>query len=437
MRRGSTWAGGGTARGFAAWATLACVLAAAPALAQVPRVVVCEKCHADREFLVGKAATPEGEAALYVPASTLRETAHQRLACVDCHPEYGEQYPHRMTAIAAPCGSCHEREGQAWAQSSHAANVATKGDAATCVDCHTSHTVYSAEDRRSPTHALNVATLCGSCHADPRIVGTYFTAPDEGQARVAVEQYYETVHGAAMTRAGLVVSATCNDCHGAHLILPADSARSRLHPTNVDATCGACHTGVLEDFSASAHGVALGTGERTPEGDPAPSCTQCHKAHRIVRTDEPAWVLGVVEECGECHRHVYETYFETYHGKVTRLGSGLAARCADCHTAHRMLPTSNPASTIYPLNLVETCAQCHPNANFNFVQYRAHGDYRDRERYPELYWPWLFMTTLLAGVFGFFGLHTLLWLVRIGVDRIRGGAGGHGSRAASRGEEGR
>jgi hypothetical protein len=42
------------------------------------------------------------------------------------------------------------------------------------------------------------------------------------------------------------------------------------------------------------------------------------------------------------------------------------------------------------------------------------------------------MTTLLVGVFGFFGMHTLLWLVRLGVGRIRGGHG-----AASRKEEGR
>ena len=403
--------------------------------AQVPRVVVCEKCHGNREFLVGKAATPEGESALFVPASTLRETAHQGLACVDCHPEYGEQYPHRAAAVAVECGACHAAEASDWTGSAHAVAAAAAGDAATCVSCHSAHTVYSAEDRRSPTHALNVAALCGSCHADPRIVGTYFAAPDEGPARVAVEQYYQTVHGAAMTRAGLVVSATCNDCHGAHLVLPADSARSMLHPTNVDATCGACHTGVLEEFGTSAHGVALRTGGRTPEGEPAPSCTQCHRAHEIVRTDEPAWYLGVVEECGECHRHVYETYFETYHGKVTRLGSGLAARCADCHTAHRMLPASNLASTVHTVNLIETCGQCHANANRNFVQYRSHGDYRDRVRYPELFWSWLFMTTLLVGVFGFFGMHTVLWLVRLGVDRVRGGGSGHGPGGGSGKEE--
>lgn len=409
-----------------AGAALAPGASASRALAQEVRVVVCEKCHGNREFLMGKAATPEGEAELLVPASILRETAHEGLACVDCHADYGEGYPHRASIRAAPCATCHEEEGRDWAGSIHAANVAAAGDAASCVRCHTAHTVYSADDRRSPTHPLNVAALCGRCHADPEIIGTYFATPEAEQARVAVAQYFQTVHGSALTRAGLTVSATCNDCHGAHLVLPAESAQSTIHRTNVGATCGACHEGVLERYAASAHGIALASGARTAEGDPAPACTECHRSHEIVRTDQPQWYLGVIEECGECHDHVYETYFETYHGKASRLGSGLAARCADCHTAHEMLPPSDPGSSVHPANLVATCATCHPGANWKFVQYRPHGDHRDRERYPELFWSWLLMTTLLVGVFGFFGAHTFLWLIRLGIDRVRGRGAGRG-----------
>jgi hypothetical protein len=83
--------------------------------------------------------------------------------------------------------------------------------------------------------------------------------------------------------------------------------------------------------------------------------------------------------------------------------------------------------------MVETCSQCHSGANENFVQYYAHGDNRDRERYPKLFWPWLFMTTLLAGVFGFFGLHTLLWLGRTVVDARRRRRGNDGEGAEGTG----
>jgi hypothetical protein len=39
-----------------------------------------------------------------------------------------------------------------------------------------------------------------------------------------------------------------------------------------------------------------------------------------------------------------------------------------------------------------------------------------------LFWTWLFMTALLAGVMLFFGTHTLLWLTRIVINRMRGTA---------------
>ncbi|MDH5590150.1 MAG: TerB family tellurite resistance protein, partial [Gemmatimonadota bacterium] len=33
--------------------------------------------------------------------------------------------------------------------------------------------------------------------------------------------------------------------------------------------------------------------------------------------------------------------------------------CVDCHPAHRILPPSNPASTVYAANVPETCGRCH------------------------------------------------------------------------------
>jgi hypothetical protein len=151
-------------------------------------------------------------------------------------------------------------------------------------------------------------------------------------------------------------------------------------------------------------------------------CIDCHSAHAIVRADQPQWLLGVVKECGSCHERLYESYFDTYHGKVTQLGFNLAAKCSDCHTAHNMRPATDPRSSVYPLNLVATCGRCHPDATWNFVKYYPHGDPTDRRRFPVLYWPWLLMTGLLISVMAFFGLHTALWLVRIAIDRRHGGS---------------
>jgi len=81
---------------------------------------------------------------------------------------------------------------------------------------------------------------------------------------------------------------------------------------------------------------------------------------------------------------------------------------------------------IAPENRVTTCRACHAGANANFAAYRPHGNAHDREGDPILYYTRIFMQLLLAGVFGFFGLHTLLWLVRSLVEvRSRRGRGGH------------
>jgi hypothetical protein len=388
------------------------------ATAQGENAVECQACHGDREF-VRAASGQDTTLRLYVTDSILRDTRHGGLPCATCHSSQARGYPHAAGPRAAPCQTCHEQAGLDWEGSVHARNAAEEGDAPTCVGCHGAHTVYGAEDRRSPTHPLNAAALCGRCHADPGIIGTYFMAPEQAQAREAVGRYYQTVHGTALTNAGLVVSATCNDCHGAHRVLPAEAARSSVNRQNIAATCGGCHAGVLEVFERSAHGAALRERRLGAEGDPAPVCTDCHTSHGIVRASDPQWFVGVVEECGACHERLYETYFDTYHGKVTQLGFGLTAKCSDCHTAHDVRPASDPGSSVYPLNLVATCARCHPGANANFVQYYAHGDPHDRARYPALFWVWVLMTALLAGVFLFFGAHTLLWLGRVGLNRIR------------------
>lgn len=388
-------------------------------VAQEQTTVVCSKCHENRTFLSGAVGADERARDLLVPDSILRGTQHEGLACAACHPTFGEGYPHRASATALPCQTCHEDQGAGWSESIHAANVREEGDAASCVDCHSAHTVFGTDDRQSPTHPLNVAALCGGCHADPRIVATYFASPEDTTGRTAVARFHETVHGVALTRAGLTVAATCNDCHRAHEVLPADSAGSSVSRANIPETCGSCHVGILETYQQSAHGTALAAAETTENGRVAPVCTDCHSAHGIVRADEPQWFIGSVEECGACHEELYETYFETYHGKVTRLGFGLTAKCSDCHTAHDMRPASDIRSSVHAVNIVETCAQCHPAANQNFARYYAHGDPRQREKYPLLFWPWVFMTGLLAAVFTFFGAHTLLWLARLTIDRVR------------------
>jgi hypothetical protein len=414
---------------------------AAPAVAQaqgdaaaidvpVESAIDCARCHADPEFLAGKGETPEDDAALLVTDELLAQARHTGIKCAECHVQYGE-YPHQPHKFTKTCGECHEPQQADWGISAHAANFQTRGDAPDCMYCHDSHQPWDNEDRRSRTHALNQPALCGECHGDPGIIATYFSDPADTVAARAVTQYHETVHGTALTKMGLVVSATCADCHSPHRVLPADDERSMVNPTQVVQTCGKCHVGIVETWEASSHGRARAEGRVLEEGGhQAPVCTGCHNSHGVVAVGE-GWKADVVEECGGCHERLYETYFDTYHGKVTRLGAEITAKCSDCHTAHSNLPADDPKSTVYPANRVATCGACHENATPAFTQYYPHGDHQDREKYPELFWTYAAMSGLLLGTLGFFGVHTALWLGRgLSARRTENGntsGGRHGS----------
>jgi cytochrome b subunit of formate dehydrogenase len=63
-------------------------------------------------------------------------------------------------------------------------------------------------------------------------------------------------------------------------------------------------------------------------------------------------------------------------------------------------------------NIVQTCGECHPGSHRQFAGYLTHATHHDKQKYPFIYWTWLFMTSLLVGTFVFFGIHTLLWLPR-------------------------
>lgn len=252
-----------------------------------------------------------------------------------------------------------------------------------CVDCHADAGKELPHPEKLPTVA------CATCHED--ISG----------------EYVDSVHGRARIAKGLVVAPTCSSCHGTHDIKPPADPQSRVHRASVAANCTKCHEGILPQYVNSVHAQELTKGNTA-----AATCSDCHTAHRITRTENDAWQLSVIEECGTCHLDRISTYRDTFHGQVTALGSARVAKCSDCHGNHAILPASNPASTIAPQNKVATCRPCHANANENFVKYDPHADKHDRERSPQLFWTYKLMQGLLAGVFMFFGAHTLLWFPR-------------------------
>ena len=116
--------------------------------------------------------------------------------------------------------------------------------------------------------------------------------------------------------------------------------------------------------------------------------------------------------CGRCHAEIAKTYFDTYHGKVSRLGYTKAAKCYDCHGAHDIANVNDPRSHLSRENVVATCRKCHSSATRRFAGYLTHATHHDPKKYPILFWAFWGMTGLLAGTFVIGGLHTILWLPR-------------------------
>jgi hypothetical protein len=205
----------------------------------------------------------------------------------------------------------------------------------------------------------------------------------------------------------LLVAATCSSCHGAHDILEHKNPKSRTSRANIPATCGACHEGIENEYLAGVHGQMLLRGNAR-----APVCTGCHTSHQIAGVRSASFQVQTTATCGSCHQEKQATYRDTFHAQVSALGYVEVAHCWDCHGEHKVLARSDPASQVAPANLVHTCRKCHDGATSRFATYAPHADARNGRAYPALHASAIFMNWLLAGVLGFFTLHTLLWFIR-------------------------
>ena len=360
----------------------------------------CLICHAKRAL---KAA--DGRP-MFVDAAQLQGSRHAKIACAQCHSEAQPSHARPCSTITrqVDCSVCHAEVVDTYRKSTHG-QLAAKGspDAPVCRDCHGTHGVQGHLQSESPTYAHNVPALCGKCHRTGKQAAVRY----QGSERQVVESYVESIHGKGLLESGLTVTATCVDCHTAHGELPHTDPTSSVNPLNVAKTCSQCHRGIYELFTASVHSPAV-----SKTKDRLPTCSDCHSAHTIERTDRTDFKFSVMQQCGQCHRALAVTYFQTYHGKVSQVRGVKTAKCYDCHGAHDILPNWNPKSHLSRQNIVKTCGQCHPGSNRRFAGYLTHATHHEPHRYPALFFVFWAMTALLVGTFGFFGLHTLVWLPR-------------------------
>jgi cytochrome b subunit of formate dehydrogenase len=281
-----------------------------------------------------------------------------------------------MVAWACPLGAAEERVPNDKCLECHGEKDLTKELAG-------GKTASLYVDEAKLKETVHGKVQCAECHKD-------LTAehPDDAKAATAVDcaachdkqskSFGASVHGIAHDK-GSVAAASCKDCHGNHEVFSRNSPRSKIHVSNLEKTCGECHTAEAADVAASVHGQAQSKGEGA-------TCIDCHSEHKIIGLSGPAASFQTAETCSKCHASErinsrfgmpndrVKTFFESYHGLAATGGSTMAANCASCHGYHKVLRSSNPDSMIHPAHLMETCGKCHPGATQSFVGGKIHAD---------------------------------------------------------------
>ncbi len=362
----------------------------------------CLSCHNDPTL------TDANGHSIGVNADKFHASVHAVLKCNDCHTGF-KDYPHPDKPAPVKCDTCHADEATGLGSSVHA-----KASEHPCLSCHgNQHEIVPKTDPQSPVYPLNIPKTCGSCHGNAAMAKKY------GMGNV-YPAYLDSIHGFAIGKEGLLVAANCTSCHGSHKILKHTDPQSSTYRANIPATCGSCHVGINEQYQKGVHGKAVAAGSKD-----APVCTDCHTAHGILEPTSADFRMQSTPVCGNCHRDKFSTYRDTFHSQLGLLGGYTeTARCWDCHGAHDVLPTSDPNSPVNKANLVKTCGRCHAGANASFVEYQPHANARNRKLNPALYYIRLFMNLLLASVLTFFMLHTILWLIRSQLQKVKSKSAG-------------
>jgi uncharacterized protein with PIN domain len=284
--------------------------------------------------------------------------------CASCHTAHNI-LPHTDPAssiargnIARTCTTCHARiedvhrkviKGELWEKEAHVLPA--------CIDCHQPHRV------RKVFYTQGMADAdCLKCHQEKGL-----RAKDGRTLFVDEREHQQSRHA----------KVACSQCHSGVNV----SFRRPCEAITTKVDCGACHTEIAQQYARSRHGKLLLDGDAN-----APSCKECHGTHGTLgrlQGSSPTFATNVPQLCGRCHREgekaavryqgpqhrIVESYTESIHGKgLLKSGLTVTATCTSCHTAHGVLPRTDPASSVNRANVPDTCGRCHHGIQEEFEQ---------------------------------------------------------------------
>ena len=443
---------------------------------------VCERCHEE-------IAKEYKESYHY---KKYKEDDRHYPICTTCHDPHFKSKKDVMSPIEYKqetvdiCSRCHQKDIETYIHSRHFHELeAGNNKAPVCNSCHEKHGIKKPSDPASKVNSLNISDVCNECHpghkesihrsegVDPALIScaSCHTGHQTDMASINQSIFKEggifnrcnfchsaerhadenLAHGKIMLLDEEGHQANCTHCHTYHWNLPGLDPDLVKHERT---ECINCHAKENRDYKKSIHGRARAQGVME-----APTCTDCHGETSIEKAADQFTPEGVIKLCSKCHSdknlmlkfqinpYVVEGYKDTYHGKMFEMGnvSMQFAVCTNCHGSHSILQPDDPESSVNRGHIVETCKNCHPRANDNFVSYLVHakkptkeelengkllaiseggvgksrgkdasGDaITGRKQYGRLNKIVAgAMTVLLFSVLTIFGIHTILWFQR-------------------------
>jgi hypothetical protein len=171
---------------------------------------------------------------------------------------------------------------------------------------------------------------------------------------------------------------SCLDCHSKMdppLQVKADDFAQGIHAQK-GISCVSCHGGdATSDDMTRAMSPAAGFKGHIDRKQVPALCASCHANAAYMRGFDPSLATDQ-----------YSKYLTSVHGQRLAKGDTKVAVCTDCHGLHGIRPPKDPRSSVYPLNVAQTCAHCHANAEYmkpykiptdQYASYKASAHYED------------------------------------------------------------
>lgn len=148
---------------------------------------------------------------------------------------------------------------------------------------------------------------------------------------------------------------TCLECHG--VLDPPLQVTEAQFSQDIHAqkglTCASCHGGDPTKADMSAMSKAAGFRGKIERSQIPALCGRCHADAALMRQYNPGLRTDQLSE--------YQT---SVHGKLLAKGDTKVAVCVDCHGVHDLRAPSDALSKVNPVNIAQTCARCHANAEY-------------------------------------------------------------------------